>query len=190
MDRIATFFKQFPALLPVVTTLNEHQINWMIGGSGCLYLLGNKRVPDDVDIYLADNQHDQVDALFGIQSFTFISDQERVRNSNPNNNHRIQLTSHLTLTVGGQSYSFDFGEESYRRQHQHLSYKGQVVHLLAAEDVLVIKALLQRGLAVGKNDVADINAFQEIYKALNIMYLHKRIKSLRAEARVQAIWPK
>lgn len=189
MDRISKFFAQFPTLLSVITELNNNQINWMIGGSGCLYLLGNKRIPDDVDIYLADNQHDQVDALFGIQSFTFISDQERVRNSNPLNDHSIQLTSQLTLTVGGQSYRFDFGEESYLRQRQRLTYKNQAVYLLAAEDVLVIKGLLQRGLNVGKNDVADIYSFQNVYPQLNQEYLRERIHSLRAETRVQVIWP-
>jgi predicted nucleotidyltransferase len=49
--RIQQLISQFPLLLPTVKKLNDSQITWMIAGSGCLYLFGNERKPDDVDIF-------------------------------------------------------------------------------------------------------------------------------------------
>jgi hypothetical protein len=89
---IQQFINKFPKLLPTISILNDNNIQWLIGGSGSLFLLGNKRVPDDVDIYIQDKDHDRVDILFGIKSFQYKSETEDVRNSNPENDHSIQIT--------------------------------------------------------------------------------------------------
>lgn len=51
-QRVQAFFKRFPQLESVIKTLNAMDILYAIGGSGCLFFLGNARTPDDVDIYL------------------------------------------------------------------------------------------------------------------------------------------
>ncbi len=56
------------------------------------------------------------------------------------------------------------------------------------EEVLLIKALLQRGKEVGKHDLTDIQAFLEIYPHVRTAYLKKRIKTLGAEKRVGNIF--
>lgn len=188
MKNIASFFAQFSNFLPVVESLNDNHIDWMIGGSGCLYLHGNDRRPDDVDIYLADDQHDAADKIFGLKSYFYSSDQEHVRNSNPGGDHAIQLTSHLELKIAGRTYWFNFGEDSYLQQRQTAEFEGQTVYTLAVEDVLVIKALLQRGADVGKHDIADIHAFLAIHPDLDQDYLWRRIDSLNAQERVGDIF--
>lgn len=103
-ERLGRLVQKFPSLLPTVAKLNEAGIPYAIGGSGCLYLLGNEREPNDVDIFVPDERHDEADALFGIVSFTHQSAIDRARNSNPGQDHAMQLTSHLLFTVGGREY--------------------------------------------------------------------------------------
>jgi hypothetical protein len=87
--KIEEFVTRFPRLLSVAEKLNDAHLDWMIGGSSCLFLFGNKRVPEDVDIFLPDNQHDTTDSLFGITSYIHTSPAGPVRNSNPENDHSI-----------------------------------------------------------------------------------------------------
>jgi hypothetical protein len=184
---IQAFFNRFPLLEKVITTLNAAHIPFAIGGSGCLFLFGNKRLPDDVDIYLSDERHDEADRLFGITSFVYRSAQEEVRNSNPEGNHSIQLTSKLILNVGGKKYDLSL-DSTVLSMCLQTTYKQQKVFLYPPEEVLLIKALLQRGQEVGKQDLADINTFLNVYPNIRMDYLKKRITMLGAEKRVGKIF--
>lgn len=186
-DRLKIFFDRFPLLRSTLEKLNTAQIPYAIGGSGCLFLLGNERLPDDVDIYLRNEDHDAVDQLFGIASFTYESPLEHVRNSNVQGDHSIQLTSHLTISAEGKSYDLSLSPEVLGARHVS-TYDGLDVFLYPPEDVLLIKALLQRGADVGKHDVEDIETFRHIYLNLRMDYLRERIKTIGAEARVKTIF--
>ncbi|MEK9131083.1 MAG: hypothetical protein AAB429_03130 [Patescibacteria group bacterium] len=186
-DRLNIFFDRFPQLRSTLEKLNAAKIPYAIGGSGCLFLLGNERLPDDVDIYLRNEDHDAVDQLFDIVSFIYESPLEHVRNSNVNGDHSIQLTSHLTISAEGKSYDLSLTPDvlEARLQSAHDSLE---VFLYPPEDVLLIKALLQRGADVGKHDIEDIEAFRQRYPQLRLDYLQQRIQSLGAQDRVQKIF--
>lgn len=182
-ERVQHFCERFPLLLPTVDALNRAGIPFMIGGSGCLFVLGNERLPDDVDIYLPDDRHDEADALLRCESYWFESTQEHVRNSNPEGNHTIQLTSHLRLNINDTAYDLslnqrmlDHGLEVTAANHRLMFYP--------PEDVLLIKALLRRGPDVGKHDLEDIAKFLTIYPGVRHDYLNERIQTFGAADRV------
>ena len=154
------FIAKFPKLESTLSILDKNNIQWMIGGSGSLFLLGNKRVPDDVDIFIQDSDHDKVDMLFGIKSFQYTSATENVRNSNPDNDHSMQITSHLAITTNSKKYDLRITDDVVANRIQ-LPYQERTLWLLPPEDVLLIKALLQRGKDVGKNDIEDITNFMK-----------------------------
>lgn len=183
---IKQFIDKFPKLLSTLSLLDENKIQWMIGGSGSLFLLGNKRVPDDVDIYIQDKDHDRVDMVFGIKSFRYKSETENVRNSNPENDHSIQLTSHLTITISDKTYDLHITDDVLSNRIK-LTYQDRLLWLLPPEDVLLIKAILQRGKDVGKNDLEDIANFMKVY-SINKEYLHKRINTLKVADRIDDIF--
>ena len=185
--RLEGFFSRFPLLAPTLNALNQAGIPFAVGGSGCLYLLGNERQPDDVDIYLPDEKHDLADQLFHTQSYTYESATENVRNSNPEGDHSIQLTSRLRLNIQGMEYDLRLTEDVLSHRFS-AEYKETAISLLPPEDVLLIKALLQRGKDVGKHDTEDINRFLEVYPSINREYLKQRIASLNAEARIGSIF--
>ncbi len=185
--RVQAFFKRFPILESVIKTLNKAKIPFAIGGSGGLYLLGNKRTPDDVDIYLPNDRHDEADKLFGITSFVYRSLQENVRNSNPEGDHSIQLTSNLIIKVGNKKYDLKLTPKMLSMRLQ-TKYKKQKIFLYPPEDILLIKALLQRGAAVGKQDLTDISHFLKVYPFLRKNYLQKRIQLLGAQKRAGKVF--
>jgi hypothetical protein len=186
-ERIQLFFERFPLLKQTIQILNRANIPFAIGGSGCLFILGNDRLPDDVDIYLPNDRHDEADALFQCVSYRYESAQENVRNSNPEGNHSIQLTSDLVLTIQGKRYDLALTQDvlDYRLESE---FDGEKVAFYPPEDVLLIKALLQRGAEVGKHDIEDVEKFLKIFSHIRSAYLHERIRFLRAEERVHAIF--
>jgi len=186
-ERLKIFFERFPLLAKTLKTLNEAKIPFAIGGSGCLFLLGNERLPDDVDIYFPNDCHDEVDRLFGIESFVYRSAQEEVRNSNPEGNHSIQFTSQLILKVEGKEYDLELNIEVLLNRLE-TEFEGQKLFFYPPEDVLLIKALLQRGEDVGKHDIADIQNFLQVYSDLRMDYLNSRIEKLGAKERTNNIF--
>ncbi len=187
-DRLAAFFARFPSLLPTIRALNAAGLPFAIGGNGCLFLLGNDRLPDDVDIYLPNGAHDVADGLFGCVSYRYRSSQEDVRNSNPGGGHAIQLTSDLRLSIAGKGYGLALTAEVLAHRLV-TSFDGEPVWLYPPEDVLLIKALLQRGPEVGKRDLEDIERFSRIAPGLRFPYLGRRVRTLGAEERVRTVWP-
>lgn len=181
-SHLSTFTQKFPDLDATLHTLTTNNITWAIGGSGALYLLGNERIPDDVDIYVADEHHDLVDALFGCTSFYYTSPLEHVRNSNPGGDHDLQITSDLQITANGITYHWKLDEEVLGQ-----SIIVGTMRLIPVEDVLLIKALLQRGQDLGKHDIEDIRAFEQVY-TLDKAYLQRRIATLGAQERVRSVW--
>lgn len=182
-EKALAFIGRFPLLQPTLAALNQAGIRWMIGGSGSLFLLGNDRAPDDVDIFLMDEDHDRADQLFGIESYTYRSDTELVRNSNPEGNHSMQLTSHLTLTIEQQVYDLRVTSAQLERRIK-IPAENLDLWLMPPEDVLLIKALLRRGPEVGKHDLQDIQHFVDIFHVLDHTYLAVRIEELHAAGRV------
>lgn len=176
-ERVAKFVERVPKLLEVAQTLNDAKIPWLIGGSGCLFVFGNERVPEDVDIFVRNEDHDKVDALFGIESFTYTSPLENVRNSNPFGDHALQCTSHLKITKGDRVVNFEITSvmitKSWRAEHN-----GVALFFMPPEDPLLIKALLNRGPEVGKHDREDIAKFLQIRPNIDRVYLENRTRTL------------
>lgn len=69
-----------------------------------------------------------------------------------------------------------------------MEFDGEKVTFFPPEDVLLIKALLQRGEDVGKHDTEDIQKFLCIFSGIRPAYLAKRIQLIGAEERTHKIF--
>lgn len=176
-ERIQNLIRKFPLLLPTVAKLNSADIPWMIAGSGALYVNGNPRMPKDIDFFLPAREHDSADALFGIESFIYTSPLEHVRNSNPNSDHSMQLTSSLVIRKGDSEYHLEPTDTVLFWRDTFVVDK-EKFYCVAPEEALLIKAILARGADVGKNDIADIHSFLTINPDINLEYLRIREKEL------------
>lgn len=180
--KMDSLVNKFPLIFPTIEKLNDHTIPWMTSGSACLFLLGNDRWPGDFDVFLPDENHDQVDKLFKCTSFTFTSEFERARNSHPQDNHSIQFTSHVVLTVAGKEYPYLVTPSLLKRRSQE-TYRSQTVWLQSPEDILLSKAIMQRDPSHGKHDFEDIQNFAKVFP-LDRQYFKQRVKELNATERV------
>lgn len=176
-NRVISFTEHVPKLLEVAQKLNNAKIPWVIGGSGCLFVFGNERVPEDVDIFVRNADHGRVDELFGIESFTYTSPLENVRNSNPFGDHALQCTSHLKIDKGDRVVNFEV-TGAMLSQSWRAECDGVSLFFMPPEDPLLIKALLNRGPEVGKHDRADIERFLEINPDIDRVYLNNRAEGL------------
>jgi hypothetical protein len=184
---VTTFLSKFPTLDSALDVLDKNNITYAIGGSGCLFVLGNERIPDDVDIMLLDSDHDTVDKLFAIESYQYTSSVESVRNSNPGGDHDIQMTSHLKFTIENREYDMSLTVEMVENRFS-ITHNNRTYWFMAPSDVVLVKALLQRGSEVGKRDLEDVVTFIEHYKDFDFEYFNQRIESLGATDRVRKLF--
>jgi len=182
-DRIHSLFRHFPLLFSLVKKLNENKIDFVISGSACLYVFGNERFPLDLDIFLKNKDHDLADKIFDIKSFSFSSDFEVVRNSNPFGDSAFQLTSNLMLLNSKQTLDFSINDNILKNRVE-AEYGGEKVFFMPPEEVLLTKSFLNRGPDVGKHDAEDIKNFLKVHKNLNTGYIASRLEDLNIKNRL------
>ena len=139
--KLPDLISRFSRLLTVAEKLNGAQIEWYIGGSACLYVLGNDRIPQNIDMYISDEAHDSADALFGVTSHEYTWESHSARNSIPYTiGGTLRLISKLQFKLPGGHYSYRMSELT--RTHKiHLQYKDIDFYLAPPEDVIIIKSL-------------------------------------------------
>lgn len=180
--RLPLLLERFPALLPTARTLDAHGLQWMIAGSGCLYLHGNERVPEDIDFFLTSAGHHTADRAFGIESFAYQSARETVRNSNPGGDHAMQLTSDLVIRRDGRDYRLEPTELVLSRRTA-MVHEGVSIQVAPVEEALLIKVLLGRGEDEGKRDIEDVVAFLKDSPRISLFYINERQEELGLPAR-------
>ena len=200
---LQNFINKFPNFLPTVKVLNDNSIPWALGGSGCLYLFGNEREPGDADITVLNSDHDKVDELFNIESYYFKSDTQEVRNSNPYGDKDMQITSSIIFNIKDKTYDCSMNDEmlSHRVEIKYINrnadgdmsdgegaHNDTKIYVKSPEDVLLVKAILQRGKEESKNDIEDIHNFIKTGYKVYEEYLGSRIQELGAEERVSDVF--
>lgn len=176
-EQLNDLIVRFPLLFPTVEKLNVNDLTWMMGGSACLYIYGNERMPEDIDIYLPASQHELANEMFGIESYVYRSPLEKVKNSNLNGDHSIQLTSDLEITKNGNIYYLE-PTGLVLDSRKFIESQGENFYFIPVEEALLIKALLGRGADMGKRDIQDVKNFLKIYPNINSEYIPKRQKEL------------
>ncbi len=181
--RLDQLFSRYKNLGDVVRKLNDANIVWVMGGSGALYVQGNDRQPGDIDIYIRDDQHDQVDKLFGIKSIYNESAMDSARISYPSNDKLISI--HTGYAIGKQKQAYPTRAERFsdgkKIYHRIIQTEYGPFYVLKAEDILLIKALLKRGKNQGnKRDLEDI-AFFRRSEHLDKSYLEKRFRQMKVD---------
>lgn len=172
-SRLEELAKFFPLLIPTARKLNAHSLAWLIAGSGCLYVYGNERQPQDLDFYLTAASHDRADQIFTIPSYPYSSPVEKVRNSNPHGDHSLQFTSQLQITNQGKIYDLAPTELVLAHRGQ-IEYDQEIIYFAPVEEVLLVKVLLGRGPEAGKHDLEDVRNFLKIGPQIDESYLAAR----------------
>lgn len=183
-DQLASWFTQFPY---VCQTLNSHHLHWAIGGSASLYLLGGARIPNDLDIFVFDQEHDTLDGLLGLNSYYRQSGKNRARHSLLLGEGKIQFTSQYRLPTKGGFLSIPLTADLLE-SGPTLRWRYGKLDLVPPEIIIIAKSLLMRGEQQGKQDGGDILAFVKQYQIDNV-YLFRLASELGVATQLAAHYP-
>lgn len=154
-------------LAVVQKILDAAQLNWGVYGGAAAHLYGNRRPIKDIDIVVQPGMLNQVSMLLqkGQKAVQFDGGRILWRG--------IILYDDLTVRQNGVVYPFTLDEAMVGRL-QRKPLLGAKILILAPEDVLVYKLLLNRGEDVKKFDVPDAQGIIK-RQPLDLEYLRERL---------------
>lgn len=147
-ERFKVVQELFPQLNEVLEKLQTADIKYLIGGSVSLYLQGNARLPNDVDLMFLANEHVEANKLFGIEIEYIERPNVSMSKSKPLDNGVIDFLSNYTVMFAGQRY---FSPPKERVGFMH---DGQSYDLVPAEKITLYKLI---GRRLHHNDIEDVN---------------------------------
>jgi len=171
-DQLASWFNQFPH---VCRTLNANHLHWAIGGSASLFLLGG-RIPNDLDIFVFDQEHDRLDELLGLNSYFKQSGPNRARHSLLLGEGKIQFTSQYRLPIADGFLPIPLTADLLENGPS-IPWRYGRVDLVPPEIIIILKSILMRGEQQGKQDGVDITAFAQQHPVDNV-YLSRLASEL------------
>jgi Cu2+-containing amine oxidase len=163
----------------VQRTLDAHQMTWAICAGAAAHLYGNRRPLQDVDILVAGGKLPEVVQLLQQQHKVVQFDGQRILWRG------IKVFDDLSVRRSGVVYPFTFDDDMAARVRR-LSLLGALVPVLAPEDVVIHKLLLNRGAEEGKHDLADATGIAR-RQQLDSNYLRYRMDMMRVNGTVSSL---
>jgi hypothetical protein len=157
-------------------------IPWAVAAGAAVYLYAGNRPPTDLDLLLPLDQMEVAGRLLGVSPKTEMAAWGEVSKLVLGD---TELVGSLTVEAEGHSYVYRMDEEMIRRLRS-LQFEGVSVPVLAPEDVIALKAILQRGPEQGKHDLEDIAALAAD-APIDRDYLLSRLRRMGAEARARPV---
>ena len=134
--------------------LHEAGVPWGVAAGAAVYLYAGNRPPTDLDLLVPPDRMERVARLVGsdpkLEKTPWGESRKLLMGG-------IEMVGSLTIKIGDVVCSYLMDEEMIRHLRL-LTYHGLEVPVLAPEDVIALKAVLQRGPDQGKHDLADIAA--------------------------------
>lgn len=152
--------------------LDENAIVWGVCAGAAAHLYGNRRPIQDVDILVANGSLQSIVNLLKSAQKAVQFDGQRILWRG------IKIFDDVTVRRAGAVYPFTL-DEAMRTHLRRMPLLGAPVQVLAPEDILVQKLLLNRGAEQGKHDLADAAGIVR-RQQLDQTYLADRIRLARA----------
>lgn len=157
-------------------------IPWALSAGSAVYLYARNRPPTDLDVLVRPRDLSMVAASLGVDSDTESTswgENSRIEMG------KVEISGRLVLNLEGGRYPYEMDEEMVNRLRKR-DFGGIDVPVLSPEDLIALKAVLQRGPEQGKHDFEDIQALIKVVN-LDLAYLHNRLITMGAEARAKAV---
>jgi hypothetical protein len=165
-------------LAVVQRLLDGSQMKWGVCAGVAAHLYGDRRPIQDVDVLVATGKLPDVVKLLQQQQKAVQFDGQRILWRG------IKLFDDLTIRRGGLVYPFVLDEPMIARLRR-MSLLGAPVTVLAPEDILLHKVLLNRGTDQGKHDLTDAAGIIR-RQQLDLDYLRERMWTMNVNGAVTA----
>ena len=148
VKRFQEVIATFPKFESILEQLDSANIPYAVGGSVALYVQGNDRKPNDVDIMFTDEAFDRANALFNLGPRHIERPYNSMNKSTPVDDGSVDFLNRYTSKIDGHSY------HSPPTETVPVAFKNIKVTLVPAEKVAVFKLISRRE---HHNDLDDFN---------------------------------
>lgn len=162
--------------------LAGRNIDWGVAAGAAVYLYTGNRFPTDLDLLARPEQLPDVAALLGVglkQTGVSWGELQKLQQG------EIEVAGRLEIVQGGERWLYFMDDDMVAHLRQ-MEVDGLTVPVLAPEDLVALKAALQRGLDQGKHDLEDIEAMAGLV-TIDAIYLRHRLGRMGAEGRARPI---
>ncbi len=169
-------------LLLVKGRLEDGGLDWGVAAGSAVYIYAGNRLPTDVDLLVRPEDLSKVGSLLGLvpkMERTSWGEEEKIALG------EIEIAGGLVIRVGAESYPYGMDGAMVERLRRG-TLEGVEVPVLAPEDIIAMKSVLQRGPEQGKHDIEDIEALAAAME-IDAEYLRWRLTQMGAEVRARAI---
>ncbi|EFO80443.1 hypothetical protein OSCT_1668 [Oscillochloris trichoides DG-6] len=163
-------------LAVVQRLLDSKEMMWAVFAGAAAHLYGNRRPIQDVDIVIMPGQMSSIVQLFQSSGKAVQFDGQRIIWRG------IKIFDDLSVRRDGAHYPLSLDAPMQARLRKQ-SLLGAPVPVVAPEDVVVHKLLLDRGTSFGKFDVVDVEGILR-RQTLDLEYLRQRLQLMQAETRL------
>ena len=174
---LLNLIQRFPRILEITETLNNNDIRYGMFCSGVVETVTGYRQASDIDL-LVDSEHvSKVATLILDASACYQSD-------------RIQISLKNTdyIDFFGQSIYYDkypfFLTDIVWENTYLIPVADTEIRLLHPIETILVKAIQQRGIEVGKYDWEDARQLAQSGVYYDLEYTSKRLKEIKADARI------
>lgn len=166
----------------VKALLDGAGIPWAVAAGAAVFLYAGNRPPTDIDILVRPEDLERAGSLLGTPV-----KRERAAWGEI---HKLplgemEIAGELAIQVGGQGYRYWMDEGMVARRRTAV-LEGVEVATLAPEDLIALKAVLQRGAEQGKHDLEDIAALAAAVE-VDCAYLLLRLRRMGATDRAAPV---
>ncbi len=170
---------RFPLITEVVRILNGHDIRYGMFCSSAVETITGYRQASDIDLLIDSSDVSKVATLLHDASAHYKSD-------------RIQISLKTCdyIDFFGRSlyynkYPFFFTDLVWEHSFT-LPLHDTEVRILHPLETILVKAIQQRGIEVGKHDFEDARQLAHHYPEFEVSYAAKRLKEIKADGRIYA----
>lgn len=158
-------------------------LRWAIFAGAAAYIYGSDRMVTDIDILIHNDDLLKASQLLQEPIKNKISIIDKVKmEASIISIGQIEIVANIKMQINDKVCSFFMDDEMIARIHWR-EFLGIKVPVISIEDNIVFKAILQRGIEMGKHDVDDIrNMIKK--NVIDVDYLLKRVKKMGVEDRV------
>lgn len=173
--------------LETVVDKTAKDVKWSFWAGIGAYFYGSGRKPTDIDIITRKSDMQRLASCLNefviMQPKVIEKDMFRVPLAKFKvNNYEVEACSDMTITIEGKEHLFKYDKEMIKRIRK-MKVDNIKVPVTSPEDIIVVKAICQRGIEKGKYDVEDIKGILANQK-IDWDYLKERTQITQSYDRV------
>lgn len=178
------------ALRKLSSEFSKEGVRWAVWTGFGAYAYGSKRKPTDIDIGIMKEDASKLNRVLGKLGVKGLHWERKnifslFRVGFNLEGKEIDICGDGKISVGGKEYKFVVNGEMFRNVRIK-EIEGIKVPVISPEDIILLKAICQRGKEQGKFDIEDIKSILA-HQKIDYAYIEKRAELCGAKERAMGL---